>query len=132
MGNIFNLSIMKFLAVLALVSTAATAEVADGGDCSVKDATCVAASCCGTVTAAKEAKGPATTVCAKKPTDAEIKADAKGTVYIITAEVAKTDSAAAVPAVTGPFLCTAAAADAAGASYMTVGAAAVIAAAALL
>ena len=122
---------MKFIAVLALVSTAATAEVANGGDCSVKDATCVAASCCGTVTGTG---APATTVCAPKPTEAELKADAKGTVYTIKAAVVAdaANNVAAADAVTGTFLCTAAAADAAGASYMTVGAAAVIAAAALL
>merc|ERR1719199_215800 len=119
---------MKFIAVLALVSTAATAEVANGGDCSVKDATCVAASCCGTVTGTG---APATTVCAPKPTEAELKADAKGTVYTITAAVVAdaANNVAAADAVTGTFLCTAA--DAAGASYMAVGAAAVIAAAAL-
>jgi hypothetical protein len=120
---------MKFIALL--IATVSAAEVADFGDCSVADATCVAASCCGTVTGTG---APATTVCATTPTEAEITADAKGTAYTITAAVAADAAAdpvvAAADAVMGTFLCTAAAGDAA--SYMTVGAAAIIAAATLL
>ena len=118
---------MKFAALL--ISAVAAAEVADKGDCSVADATCIAASCCGSVTVADGVTGPSTKVCFTKPTAAQLEAEAKGITYEITA--ASDDGS--TPAVTGTFLCAAASdADAAGASYMTVGAAAVIAAAALL
>ena len=147
---------MKFIALL--IATANAAEVANFADCSAADATCAAASCCGTVTGTG---GPATKVCAVTPTDAEITASALGTDYIITAAVAMVGTAmvgtaasadyavgppivgtaasadyvaasanyaAAVVEVKGTFLC----APASGASYMTVGAAAMVAAAALL
>ena len=116
---------MKFIALL--ISTAAAAEVKSMGDCSVKDATCATADCCGTVTQTDAEKttraGPTTKVCFTKPTD-----EAKGLAYVI-ALVAKEGENAEKPAGAGIFKC--AAADAAGASYMTVGAA-VLAAAALL
>ncbi len=120
---------MKFIALL--IATVSAAEVADKGDCSVADATCVAKSCCGTVTGTG---APSTTVCAPAPTDEELKTNALGTVYEITAAVpdAGGDTTKDVAAVNGTFLCKAADGDAAAASYMTVGAAAIIAAATLL
>jgi hypothetical protein len=138
---------MKFIALL--LAAVSAAEVADKGDCSAADATCIAASCCGT---AKDADGVAdadkvatlitffATVCSTKPADdatpaaVEIKAEvAICTAADVTADAVKcpAETTAVTPAVSGTFTCNAAA-DAAAASYMTVGAAAIIAAATLL
>ena len=108
---------------------------------------CAATDCCGTVTDADKAKvkanetgatkGIAATVCAKKPTDDEIKTDAKGTPFTVQVAVeASADGVTPVVVkadlVNGTFLCNAAAEATDAASYMTVGAAAIIAAATLL
>lgn len=106
---------------------------------------CAATDCCGTVTDADKAKvkanetgatkGIAATVCAKKPTDDEV--TAKGAKFVVVkAAAAVTEPvdkvADAVDEVAGTFLCNAAAEATDAASYMTVGAAAIIAAATLL
>jgi hypothetical protein len=139
---------MKFIALLLAASTvsADAAKIATGASCAADGAECDTGLCCGTV---KDAEGAATpnlvaellttfaTTCFAKPADAatpgayEIKAAAVacdganvpadcGTVVIVAAD-----------AIAGTFTCNAAA-DAAAASYMTVGAAAIIAAATLL
>ena len=143
---------MKFVALLMISAVAADdakiTETAAGTTCA--DATktkCMATDCCGTVTdgatpavKANEAvllKGFAATVCAKKPTDDEIKTDAKGTPFTVQVAVeASADGVTPVVVkadlVAGTFLCNAAAEATDAASYMTVGAAAIIAAATLL
>ena len=140
---------MKFIALL--LAAVSAAEVADGGDCSVADATCATASCCGTVKDKDGVTDPnkvATllttfaTTCAPTPAVADpvVPGD-----YTVTAEVAictaadvtadavkcPAETTAVTAAVMGTFTCNAAA-DASAASYMTVGAAAIIAAATLL
>merc|ERR1712166_1532805 len=134
-----NLSIMKFVAAL-LISTVSAAAVADKASCATAGDTCtVVASCCGTVTGTG---APATKICSTKPAAAE---EAAGAAYVITAAVVEVKAVVAVAAVAakaavgatpavvavvevkGTFKCAAA-----GASYMTVGAAALIAAATLL
>ena len=142
---------MKFIALL--LATVSAAEVADRGDCSAADATCVAASCCGT---AKDLDGVAdgdkvatlitffATVCSTKPAADDKPADVEIKEKVAVCDQACVDAAAAltppvvkavvtaeVAAVKGTFTCNAAA-DASAASYMTVGAAAIIAAATLL
>merc|ERR1712166_1157063 len=124
-----NLSIMKFVAAL-LISTVSAAAVADKASCATAGDTCtVVASCCGTVTGTG---APATKICSTKPAAAE---EAAGAAYVITAAVVEVKAVVAVAAVAakaavgevkGTFKCAAA-----GASYMTVGAAALIAAATL-
>ena len=142
---------MKFVAAL-LISTVSAAAVADKASCATAGDTCtVVASCCGTVTGTG---APATKICSTKPAAAE---EAAGAAYVITAavvevkavvavaavaakaavgatpavvavvEVKEVKAVAAVAEVKGTFKCAAA-----GASYMTVGAAALIAAATLL
>lgn len=151
---------MKFVALLMISAVAADKEpaVAKTGDtcADAKAFKCAEADCCGTVSdldkatvKANEAakfKGFAATVCMEKPKEADTKKDDKGvagvgsSVVVVdaVAEKAKDDAAGTpkvdeVKEVKGTFLCNAAAdADAGAASYMTVGAAAIIAAATLL
>ena len=129
---------MKFVAAL-LISTVSAAAVADKASCATKGDTCtVTTSCCGTVTGTG---APTTKICSKKPTATET----AGAVYVITpavkavtavaakaavgttAAVVEVKAVTAVVEVKGTFKCAAA-----GASYMTVGAAALVAAATLL
>ena len=60
---------MKFITALLLATTVSAAEVPDQGDCTAADATCITASCCGTVTPPAGTDGPATKVCSTKPGD---------------------------------------------------------------
>lgn len=146
---------MKFVALLMISAVAADAapkEVAAGKSCKdAKTTKCAATDCCGTVTDAKDAsvkaadgatslvKGFAATVCSTKPTDDETKDNGKGGKFVVVAkaDAVGTEGAdgykAPVTEVAGTFLCNADAAAAGdAASYMTVGAAAIIAAATLL
>ena len=140
---------MKFVAAL-LISTVSAAAVADKASCATAGDTCTnTLSCCGTVTGTG---APATKICSTKPTTAEA---TTGASYVITAAVkevkevkevkavkasgtgatavkevkavAAVKAVKAVVEVKGTFKCAAA-----GASYMTVGAAALVAAATLL
>lgn len=153
---------MKFVALLMISAVAAdkVPEAETGKTCA--DATkfvCKKDDCCGTVrdkgtevsTVANGDtslfKGIAATVCSKKPTadetketgEGEAKKAGVGATVTITAKVDEAGTkgedgyVAPVALVEGTFLCNAAAdADAGAASYMTVGAAAIIAAATLL
>ena len=153
---------MKFVALLMISAVAADdaiKAVATGASCKdAKTTKCAETDCCGTVTDLKDATvkvGAATslfkdnfaTVCSTKPSAEETKeteVDSKkvagvGASVIVVAKVdeVKDDAGAvttaAVVEVKGTFLCNAAGdADAGAASYMTVGAAAIIAAATLL
>ena len=130
---------MKFVALLLATVSADDVKIALGLSCKAEKAVCAEGLCCGTAVDKKDAtiKVPAhaATVCSTKPT-----ADEKdGAKYVVQAAAplvaATTDPVAAeIPAkllVEGTFTCNAAA-DADAASYMTVGAAAIIAAATLL
>tara|TARA_B110000503_G_scaffold14041_1_gene19181 strand:- start:456 stop:839 length:384 start_codon:yes stop_codon:yes gene_type:complete len=126
---------MKFIALL--IASASAAAVADKADCSTTaGTTCtVTESCCGKVTGTG---APTTSICFTKTakdyiiTAAVVKVDAKAAVVAsaagVTPVVVAADAVVAVAAVAevkGTFACDA------GATYMTVGAA-MIAAAALL
>ena len=138
---------MKFVALLlATVSADEAAKILAGADCKAEKAVCAEGLCCGTIKDAekatvlvKDVTAFFATVCSTKPT-----ADQKdGAPYVVQAKadavtaVAKSEGVEEVKAadakvkVDGTFTCNAAA-DGDAASYMTVGAAAIIAAATLL
>ena len=151
---------VALLMISAVAADAEPKEVDAGASCKdVKTTKCKATDCCGTVSDIKATTvkvGDATslfkdnfaTVCSTKPTADETKetedADKKkvpgvGASVIVVKKVDEVKDAtsgdvttAAVVEVKGTFLCNAADADAGAASYMTVGAAAIIAAATLL
>ena len=145
---------MKFIALLiatvADADAAAADKIAINLSCAAEKAECAKDLCCGTVTDAEAATLKANdatsavatfaaTVCFTTPTAEQLKTEAKGLAFEVKAKVPavtgsadSADDKAEVPAVMGTFLCNADAAAGDAASYMTVGAAAIIAAATLL
>ena len=135
---------MKFVALLLATVSADDAKILAGLSCKAEKAVCAEGLCCGTIKDAdkatvlvKDVTAHFATVCSTKPTDKET----DGAAYAIQAAAAevvaddtkdpKVVGVAAKVKVDGTFTCNAAA-DADAASYMTVGAAAIIAAATLL